>query len=84
VEGAQQMNIAQPVLMILADKITNRLSYIVDTIFFKQALLVDDKEIFDSFSDFKIAYTEKQVSANLWIKPQGLLHERATFFFRNR
>jgi len=76
VEGAQQMNIAQPVLMILADKIINRLSYIVDTIFFKQALLVDDKEIFDSFSDFKIAYTEKQVSANLWIKPQGLLHEK--------
>jgi hypothetical protein len=70
------MNIAQPVLMILADKITNRLSYIVDTIFFKQALLVDDKAVFQEFAGYKIAYTQVlQADANLWIKPHGLLYE---------
>lgn len=71
------MKIVPPVLMILADSITNRLFYTVETIFFNQAILVTDKAIFREYDGFRIAYTQiNDIAANLWIKPHGLLHEK--------
>jgi|688.fasta_scaffold121848_2 hypothetical protein len=71
------MKIVPPVLMILADSITNRLVYTVETIFFDQALLVTDKAIFSEYDGFRIAYTQtNDIAANLWVKPHGLLHKK--------
>ena len=73
------MKIAHPVLMILADSITNRLSYIVETIFFKQAVVVTDQTVFNAYDGFRIAYTDTpNIAANLWIKPHGLLGQTGT------
>lgn len=64
------MKIAPPVLMILADSISNRLFYTVETIFFNQALIVTDVATFYEYDGFRIAYTQaNNIAANLWIKP---------------
>lgn len=71
------MKIAPPVLMILADSISNRLFYTVETIFFNQALIVTDVATFYEYDGFRIAYTQaNNIAANLWIKPYGLLHNK--------
>ncbi|MBX9734052.1 MAG: polysaccharide deacetylase family protein [Chitinophagaceae bacterium] len=71
------MKIVPPVLMILADRVTNRLSYIVETIFFKQAVVVTDQTVFNAYDGFRIAYTDTQnIATNLWIKPHGLLRQK--------
>ncbi|MFX6903651.1 hypothetical protein ABTH48_19970, partial [Acinetobacter baumannii] len=64
------MKIVPPILMILADSITNRLVYTVETIFFNQALLVTDTANFSEYDGFRIAYTQtNNIAANLWVKP---------------
>jgi len=64
-------------LIIYATHITNRLQYIVHTLFEADVVLTDNTNDYQSSPLFKINYSSTKIMDNeLWMKPHGLLFEK--------
>ena len=63
-------------LSIYTEHITNRLSYIVTTLFGDKIVVLNDISTFNNFNGKKINYsTHENITSDLWIKPVDLLFE---------
>ncbi len=61
-------------LLIYAQGVTARLSYIINELFPK-ALLTDSREKFLSYTGVRINYSVEKLGDGLWIVPHGLLYQ---------
>lgn len=67
-------------LIIYSEHITNRLQFIVTTLFGEGTILTNDSKAFSSFEGKKINYsTNENLVSALWIKPVDLLFEKSIF-----
>ena len=63
-------------MIVFAEKITNRLSYITKTLFSETVAITTDINTFRDYNGTKINYsTNKDIASDIWITPVGLLHE---------
>ena len=63
-------------LIIFSEHITNRLQYIVTTLFGEDVILTNDSNTFNNFTGKKINYSNnEELVSDLWIKPVDLLFE---------
>lgn len=63
-------------MIIFSEHTTPRLQYIVSVLFHRQAIITNDKNIFQQSEGIKINYSSQRISENeLWLLPHSLLFE---------